>query len=110
MNKSFFKVISLTAILALLLVALPMQPAQAAGEPAAPSQLEALASYPGDLAISITWLDNSLDETGFEIERCIGLGCTDFTCLVRETPTSTDRGGMTLGWLRTPATHIEFGQ
>jgi hypothetical protein len=81
MNKSFFKVISLTAIIALMLVALPMQPAQAAGEPAAPSQLEALASYPGDLAISLTWLDNSFDETGFEIERCIGLGCTDFTLL-----------------------------
>ena len=78
MNKTLFKVISLTTLLALMLLALPMQLAQAAGEPNPPSLLDAQASYPGDLAISLTWSDNSYDETGFEIERCIGLGCTDF--------------------------------
>ena len=78
MNKSLNKLFSLITVLALLLMASPMQLAQAAGEPAAPSQLEALPSYPGDLAISLTWIDNSTDETGFEIERCIGSGCTDF--------------------------------
>jgi Fibronectin type III domain len=78
MNKSFIKVFSLTIVLALMLMALPMQPAQAAGEPAAPSLLEAQASYPGDLAVTLFWSDNSLDETGFEIERCVGSGCTDF--------------------------------
>jgi hypothetical protein len=78
MNKNIFKVLWLTTILALMPMAVPLQLAQAAGEPAAPSLLEANASYPGDLAITLTWQDNSLDETGFEIERCIGSGCTDF--------------------------------
>jgi hypothetical protein len=79
MKKTIFKVVSFTTVLALLLMALPMRIAQAAGEPTPPTQLEALASYPGDIAISLTWLDNSFDETGFEIERCTGSGCTDFT-------------------------------
>lgn len=65
--------------MAVLFAAVPMQPAQAAGEPAAPSQLIAQASYPGDLAISLSWLDNSFDETGFEIERCTGVDCSDFS-------------------------------
>ena len=78
MHKTIYKVISLTTILALMLMAVPMQLAQAAGEPNPPSLLEAQASYPGDLSISLTWSDNSSDETGFEIERCIGLDCTDF--------------------------------
>jgi hypothetical protein len=77
-NKSFIKVFSLITVLAVILMAVPMQPALAAGEPAAPSLLEAQASYPGDLAVTLFWSDNSLDETGFEIERCIGSGCTDF--------------------------------
>ncbi|MBT9151724.1 MAG: hypothetical protein DDT40_01920 [candidate division WS2 bacterium] len=28
--------------------------------------------------INLVWLDNSADETGFEIERCTGAGCTAF--------------------------------
>ena len=79
MKKTFFKIISLTTLLALILIALPLQSAQAAGEPNPPSLLEAQAGYPGDLSVSLTWSDNSFDETGFEIERCIGVGCTDFT-------------------------------
>jgi hypothetical protein len=54
---------------------------QAAGEPVAPSDLVAQPGYPGDLSISLTWNDNSTDETIWEIERCIGIGCTDFTLL-----------------------------
>ena len=81
MNKSLHKLFSLITILAILLIASPMQLAKAAGEPAAPSLLEALPSYPGDLSISLSWSDNSTDETGFEIERCAGLGCTDFVLI-----------------------------
>jgi hypothetical protein len=81
MYKSLFKVFSLITVLALMLMAVPMQLAQAAGEPAAPSLLEAQTSLPGDLAISLTWSDNSFDETGFEIERCVGAGCTDFVLI-----------------------------
>jgi titin len=79
MNNSINKMVLLTTVLALLLIAIPINAAQAAGEPIPPSLLEAQASYPGDLAISLTWSYNSFDETGFEIERCIGLGCTDFS-------------------------------
>ena len=63
------------------MVGSPVQPTMAAGEPGAPSDLVAQASLPGDLAISLTWIDNSIDETAWEIERCIGAGCTDFTLL-----------------------------
>ena len=78
MNKSFFKVFSWTMVLILMLMAVPMQYVQAAGEPNPPSLLDAHASYPGDLAIFLSWSDNSFDETGFEVERCIGTGCTAF--------------------------------
>jgi hypothetical protein len=81
MNKSLHKMFSLITVLALLLIASPMQLAQAAGEPLPPSDLVAQASYPGDLAISLTWIDNSFDETGFEIERCAGVGCSDFVLI-----------------------------
>jgi hypothetical protein len=81
MHKTLFKMFSLVIILAMMLVAVPMRYAQAAGESAAPSDLVAQSSYPGDLAITMTWTDNSLDETAFEIERCIGSGCTDFVLL-----------------------------
>ena len=78
MKDSLFKLSIVTTLLASMLTAFPMQLVKAAGEPGAPSLLEAQSSYPGDLAISLTWSDNSTDETAFEIERCVGLGCTDF--------------------------------
>jgi len=82
MNKNFFKLFSLTIALALISNGCAMQLARAAGEPAAPSLLrKRQASLPGDLAITLTWSDNSLDETAFEIERCIGSGCTDFVLI-----------------------------
>ena len=81
MNKPWLKMISMISILVLMLIAVPMQPAQAAGEPNAPSDLVAQASLPGDLAISLTWTDNSTFETAWEVERCVGVGCTDFSLL-----------------------------
>jgi len=81
MNKSLSKMFSLITILALMLIAMPIQTTKAAGEPAAPSLLIARASLPGDLAIYMDWTDNSLDETAFEIERCVGVDCTDFALI-----------------------------
>lgn len=78
MNKAVRALLSVFLVCAFLLIAAPRDLALAVGEPAAPTLLEAQASYPGDLAITITWSDNSSDETAFEIERCIGMGCTDF--------------------------------
>lgn len=45
--------------------------------PAAPTNL--LASAPSSNQVSLTWADNSSNETGFKIERCTGAGCTAFT-------------------------------
>jgi hypothetical protein len=45
--------------------------------PAAPTSLKANVSQ----GISLVWRDNSSNETGFEIERCGGLGCTNFVLL-----------------------------
>lgn len=78
MKKALLGLFSVLMVFTFLLMTVPHDTALAVGEPAAPSLLEAQSSYPGDLAISITWSDNSTDETGFEIERCSGVGCTDF--------------------------------
>lgn len=42
--------------------------------PDAPTELIAQASRPGDLAISLFWTDNSVNETAFEIQRSLGDG------------------------------------
>lgn len=47
----------------------------AASAPAAPSTLTAGFGSGG---VVLTWADNSGDETGFSIERCLGSGCTAF--------------------------------
>ena len=44
--------------------------------PAAPSALSATATSTSN--INLAWTDNSSDETGFAIERCAGVGCTNF--------------------------------
>ena len=44
--------------------------------PAAPSNL--LASALSKTQISLSWTDNSANETGFRIERCAGANCTNF--------------------------------
>ncbi len=81
MTKLRFRLIPVVALLALLSLAAPMQIALAAEVPIAPSQLEAQASYPGDLAISLTWVGSSSGGTVWEIERCQGADCSDFTLL-----------------------------
>ena len=50
---------------------------QTAGPPAAPTSLTATAS-PGTGVIGLAWSDNSTNEVGFQIERCIGPSCTNF--------------------------------
>lgn len=47
----------------------------AASIPVAPSALTANLSTGG---VVIAWADNSVDETGFSIERCLGAGCATF--------------------------------
>jgi uncharacterized delta-60 repeat protein len=42
----------------------------------APTDLLAIAVT--DVDTELTWTDNSMDETGFKIERCEGIGCSDF--------------------------------
>ncbi|MEO6511774.1 MAG: S8 family serine peptidase [Nocardioides sp.] len=44
--------------------------------PAAPSDLVATAASTS--SIGLTWTDRSSDETGFEVQRCQGSGCTAF--------------------------------
>ena len=43
--------------------------------PAAPSGLTATV---GMGQVSLSWTDNSFDETGFRVQRCAGAGCTSF--------------------------------
>lgn len=82
MIKTSKKIFIWLTILAVMLTTVPIQPAKAAAStPAAPSDLIAQASYPGDLAISLWWTDNSTIENAFEIERCAGVGCTDFVLI-----------------------------
>ena len=57
----------------LLLGAQPPQP----NPPAAPSNLTA--SAVSSSQINLSWSDNSNNESGFEIDRCTGSGCTGFT-------------------------------
>jgi C1A family cysteine protease len=49
---------------------------QTVSPPAAPSGLTATAAATSQ--INLAWTDNSSNETGFEIERCTGSGCTGF--------------------------------
>ena len=46
--------------------------------PSAPSALTATAT---SSSVSLTWADNSSNETGFKVERCEGGGCNDFSLL-----------------------------
>jgi ABC-type ATPase with predicted acetyltransferase domain len=38
--------------------------------------------------VSLAWQDNSTNETNFELERCQGSGCTDFS-LIATLPANT---------------------
>ena len=44
--------------------------------PAAPTSLAATTM--SSVRIDLAWVDNAINETRFEIERCSGVGCTDF--------------------------------
>ena len=59
--------------------------------PAAPSGLTA---SPSGFLVQLTWQDNSLNETVFYIERCQGVGCTNFASFVAtqwpDVPSYTD--------------------
>ncbi len=46
--------------------------------PATPSDAVAYASRPGDLAITVFWSDNAIDEDGFEVQRCVGNNFASF--------------------------------
>jgi fibronectin type 3 domain-containing protein len=48
--------------------------------PLPPTALTALTI--GDTKIDLAWTDNSGNEDGFEVERCVGVGCSDFTLLI----------------------------
>lgn len=39
--------------------------------------------------IYLSWQDNANNETGYRVERCIGLDCTDFTELIRLEPNTS---------------------
>jgi len=45
--------------------------------------------------VSLAWQDNSANETGFELERCAGSGCTNFALIATlgaNTTSYTDSG------------------
>jgi len=50
--------------------------AATAPAPVAPGGLTATRS--SEAQVNLSWSDNTADETGFEIERCAGAGCTSF--------------------------------
>ena len=49
--------------------------ASALSAPVAPS---AVAANSGPAGLAVSWTDNSVDESGFSIERCLGVNCTEF--------------------------------
>jgi hypothetical protein len=55
--------------------------------PAAPSALTASATSSSN--INLAWTDNSSDETGFAIERCVGAGCSNFAPLTTTAANAT---------------------
>ncbi len=61
--------------------------------PAVPSELAGTA--PTSVRVELTWTDNATDESRYELQRCRGDGCVDFTrvaLLSRNTTAYTDRG------------------
>lgn len=62
--------------------------------PSAPSSLTATAA--SATQVTLSWRDNSSDESGFRIERCTGSGCTNFTQIasVGADVTSTPNTGL----------------
>lgn len=61
--------------------------------PAVPSELAGTA--PTGVRVELTWTDNASDESRYELQRCRGDGCVDFTrvaLLSRNASAFTDRG------------------
>jgi fibronectin type 3 domain-containing protein len=56
--------------------------------PDAPSDLVATTFSASQ--INLTWTDNGPYETGFQIERCVGVSCSDFTLLTTTAADATD--------------------
>ena len=73
----------LLAAVATTTTALTAPAASAATVPAAPTALAG--SYTGAGTATLTWTDNAVDETGYELERCQALtgACTSFTLAIR---------------------------
>jgi Calcineurin-like phosphoesterase/Fibronectin type III domain len=63
--------------------------------PAAPSGLSAVAV--SGAQINLSWADNSANESGFEVERCAGAGCTNFQTRAETTTNSYSDGGLVAG-------------
>jgi hypothetical protein len=52
--------------------------------PTPPDAPVGLSASPGALdAIALSWTDNSSNEDGFAVERCVGSGCVDFAEIAR---------------------------
>lgn len=68
------------------------------GVPTAPANLSANASSPTQ--VNLTWTDNSGNETGFYIERCVNASCTNFAQIAQTASniTSYSNTGLTAGF------------
>jgi outer membrane protein assembly factor BamB len=76
--------------------------------PAAPSNLQAKGR--SHTQIAMRWTDNSSNETGFKIEWCTGLGCTNFVqiaTVAANMRTYTDTGLVTRTTLRVPGACLQ---
>ncbi len=56
--------------------------------PSAPTALVATAASTS--SVELSWGDTAEDETGFEVQRCTGPGCTDFATVEPDLPADTE--------------------
>jgi len=62
--------------------------------PATPTDLEGVPN--GQTQINISWTDNATDETAYWIERCTGVGCTDFAEIFSHPANTTTHNDLTV--------------
>jgi len=80
MTPRFEKTLKMVAVFLLTLTIAYLFSAIAASPPAPPAAPGPLtATVVSCNCIRLNWGDNSLNETGFKIERCQGTGCSNFT-------------------------------